>query len=718
MRTVNKTTVLYFLVQTLCYAIAIALATWLLPGFTVTPERLWPYLVLGASLGILNAVVRPAILVLTGRLLIETMGLFVFVVNAIILLLLNWLFSHNLIFPLDFHIDGILSALVAAVIIGLVATVLEVVFGMTQPITADDYYERTDWRGLEKLPTGRRNRFIENMRMQQVYSTFWRYGLDIVFDKSFLSSIRAAMQKRLYPNTSPMADLSTPAKVRLMLQELGPTYVKIGQMASSRAESLPPEWREELVKLQSSVPPFPTEAALQIIQSEIGKPAEELFTDFDPVPLAAASTAQVHRATLPDGQKVVVKVQRPDIEIKVKADLGIIGDISHMAEKRTSWGRNYGLEGMVKEFSKNVIDELDYRNEAYNARRLAASMATFPTIHVPTIYGEWSRRRVLTMEFIKGVKITNVAAIDAAGLDRIEIARTFITAFVKQILFDGFFHGDPHPGNILIDTETGHIIFLDCGMMGSLSQEQRMNLGDLIWSFSDRDPLEISRVMVRLSTKLREDFDEAAFIEDLDRLLGRIMIFPDEDYSLASTLTAIFEMMFKHGLKLDSDLTMAIKALGQAEENARTLDPSIYITDVAFEASRGLMWEQLNWDNASSTVRREATRSFKEVIRRVPTLHDATMKWLDQYQSGRLTLFVDTQDLGRQLGKVQFGFRQLAIALILVGMVIGSAVIAVAPNPTTWTWLPQVMMGFFAFAMLLSAMWVVGLMFGYFKTGD
>ena len=273
-----------------------------------------------------------------------------------------------------------------------------------------------------------------------------------------------------------------------MLQQLGPTYVKVGQMVSSRADVLPAAWRTELDKLQNTVPPFPYEQVEAIVRSELGAPPDALFASFDHEPLGAASLAQVHRATLPDGSEVVVKVQRPNVQAMVRADLGNMEDLARQAERRVTTARTMNLAAMIHEFGQGVLTELDYRIEAYHALRLAEVVEGIEGIHVPRVYLDRSSGRVITMEFVRGVKATNVAALDAAGVDRDLVARRFLRAIIKQVLVDGFFHGDPHPGNIVIDPETGALTFLDLGLMGELDSNRRLQLLGLMWALRRARP--------------------------------------------------------------------------------------------------------------------------------------------------------------------------------------------------------------------------------------
>ena len=268
-----------------------------------------------------------------------------------------------------------------------------------------------------RLPTPRRNVIIENLRLQQVYNAIYTTSLDIALADTPIGAVRRWFARVVLADRSVIDDPSGPARIRAMLQQLGPTYVKIGQMAASRSDVLSPEWIAELSKLQSEAAPFGYDDVVLIVRKELGAPPEALYATFDPVPFAAASTAQVHQATLHDGTLVAVKVQRPRIQAKTQADLGVMQELASLAERRLATARKVGLRGVVDEFAKGVLKELDYRNEAYHARRLADGMARFPEIHIPIVYDELSGHRVITMEFVNGIKISKADALREAGFD-------------------------------------------------------------------------------------------------------------------------------------------------------------------------------------------------------------------------------------------------------------------------------------------------------------
>lgn len=706
----KRSTFVYFLIRVLVNGMAIAFTAWLMPGITVAANRIVVFVALGVLFGLINTFIRPLVFAVTGRFVIATVGIGVVIINALMLIFLGW-FSFGLI-----TIDSLIAALIGAVIMGIVTTSLEVLLGLSQPVSPDDLYQEPDWWGLDRISHGRRNRIIENIRMQQVYGTIWRYGLDIAFSQTIVGDFRSSMQHLMFPDRAQLGIESTPAKVRMMLQELGPTYVKVGQMVSSRSEALPDEWRTELDKLQSNVPPFPSEKAVEMVEAELGAPIDELFGTFELEPLAAASTAQVHRATLLSGEEVVVKVQRPDIDLKVKADLGIMSELASTAEKRTSWASDYDLVSIVGEFADNVIDELDYRNEVYNARRLSANMADLPTIHIPTVYPALSTSSVLTMEFISGVKVTETDKIDGAGLDRPGLARDYIAAAIKQLLFDGFFHGDPHPGNVLVDLGKGQVVFIDLGMVGQLTRDQRMNLADLILALREGDPKELGRVLMALSVHFKP-VDESAFLRDLERLYYRYTMFSDDGAGegFSSVISGALGLMYEHGLRLDPQLTLAIKALTQSEQNSRTLDPDMRIVDTSFDASKELVVQQLDTDVIADLVRRELMRAGKDLVRRLPSLSEATLSWLDQYESGRLTLYVDTKQLSGNLTSFGWSVKQLAIAVLLVGMIIGTALAADTELMSQWRFASSIVSLLFLFAMLMGFLWVIGMVREYWR---
>jgi ubiquinone biosynthesis protein len=514
----------------------------------------------------------------------------------------------------------------------------------------------------------------ESLRLQQVYNVFLRYGWDLVFQRwRLLGSLRHSMQRWVWHLPDDVAELTTPAKVCLMLEELGPTYVKMGQIVSSQASVVPPEWEVELEKLQSEVPPFPAAQVHEIVEEELGAAPERLFATFEIEPLAAASTAQVHRATLFSGERVVVKVQRPGILTQMKADMGIMQRAAGVASRRSEQLRAIDLEGMIEQFSTSVLAELDLLGEAYNAIRLSENMAGIDGVHIPRMYSEFSTSRILTMEFIEGVKISDIEAIEAAGLQRETVARTALRAVIKQLLIDGFFHADPHPGNVLVNLQTGQINFLDCGMVGQLDLTQRVNLIQLIFALQQGDVAGMGQILRHLSVPFVDKVDEKAYARDFERVISR-QLYVGGSAGFGQTVNLGLDLLRAHGLRLDPNLTMAVKALMQAEAFATLLYPEGGIVGEGAQMVQEMALEQITADKVVKVVKDQVMMTAREALKRLPSLQEATMSWLDHYQKGRFEVYVDTSGLAKEVDKLARFGRQVVIALMLVGMIIGSAI--------------------------------------------
>jgi ubiquinone biosynthesis protein len=642
------------------------------PIVTFGPNPIVGLLIFAAILSLVSRGIQPVIVAVTGRYVLSTGGLFLIVVNAVVIWVsaaLDPLEVVTLATPVP------LWLLLIAAAYTIVSMLVDAIIGFNRPVIDDAGHGQFIWRLLDTLPTPRRNRIIENYRLRQVYDTIYRYGLDIVLEDTPIGRTRAWFERRVLGVTDIPERASPPARVRIMLQQLGPTYVKIGQMIASRREAIPPDWLAELEKLQSNVAPFPWEQAREIIIAELGRPPEELFATIEHEPFAAASTAQVHRATLPDGTEVAVKVQRPRIVAKTKADLGVLTELAKTAEDRFEMARKLGAEGIVEEFAAGVLKELDYRNEAYHAQRIAEGMKKFPQVHIPVVDPVRSSARVMTAEFVRGIKISDVGRLEAAGVDTKELGTVFIRALIKQVLVDGFFHGDPHPGNVLVDPERNRIIFLDFGLVGELRREQRLSIIRLLYALQQKDAGGIADGLLSLGTPSSE-FSERGFRADIDRLVRQYLVY-GEATSAGAALSAVLGAVFSNGLQLSNDLTLAMKAVIQAEETATRLSYDISLTDAALAEVRSAAAAGFDPARLQQVVANEALRVGQELLRRAPTLESAAWSWLDQFGKGRIEVHLDTSDLGNQVEKINDLGRQLAIGMLAAGQLIGSAILAV-----------------------------------------
>lgn len=520
------------------------------------------------------------------------------------------------------------------------------------------------------------NQARESLRLQQIYNTITNYFLDMAFDRGRLGRFRRRMQRFIYRPESPIESLSRPVKIRIMLQELGPTYVKMGQIVSSRSQTLPPGWCEELSKLQSNVPPFSSDDVRAIIEDELGDTPERLYEEFSPAPFAAASTAQVHHARLADGTRVVVKVQRPGIRPQMRADVDVMTNLAGFLERRFQYARDANLSGMIREFGDGIIRELDLSSELYNMKRLARNMEAVPGVVVPRGFSKLSSSKVLTMEFVEGVKITNVQAILDAGLVCDAIGEIILRAFIKQLLIDGFFHADPHPGNVLVNLDTGAVGFLDMGMMGEIDLTKRLNLINLLMVARQRDTAGMARAVRNISVPFRKHVDDGRFYKDFERTVGPHMN-PETAPAFGTVMAIVFNVLSANGLRLDSDLTLAIKAMMQAEAIYNALYPDGGgLIDQGFDITKEMVLQEATADNMMSALTRQGTLLIQEAVRHLPLLQEATLRWLGMYQRGRFELHVDTSEFNKQLGYLHRITQQIIVGIVLVGVLIGSAIAA------------------------------------------
>jgi len=655
-----------------------------------------------AVLVLVNRFARPVLVAFTGRLLFSTMGFFVVIINAIAIYITAFIAPIKIATVAE---PTLLWIIVAAALYTALSTVMDAVLGLNRPDLGADR-TRGIWGFLERLPTPRRNVILENLRLQQVYNAIYTTSLDIALADTPIGQVRRWFARVVLGDKDDLIDATGPQRIVAMLQQLGPTYVKIGQMMASRSDILPPAWITELSKLQSEAAPFGYDDVTAIITKELGSPPEVLYETFDPVPFAAASTAQVHQARLHDGTIVAVKVQRPRIVAKTQADLGVMQELAGVAEKRLSMARKVGLQGIVSEFAKGVLKELDYRNEAYHALRLADNMRRFPEIHVPRVWDELSGERVITMEFVKGIKISKADELRAAGFDTTELGTVFIRAIIKQVLVDGFFHGDPHPGNILADPESRQIIFLDLGLVGQLNSQQRVDLLGLIYSIKEIDIPGIGDGLLALGKPTRQ-FDEARYRDDIDRLSRQYLVY-GKATSLGSALGAFLGAVFNNGLILDNQLTLAMKAVIQAEETARALSFDIDLGDAAVTEARAAFMESFTPENLQKQVQSTVIRVGKELARKVPSMEGAALSWIDQFNKGKLVVEVDTKGLERSIASVSDIGRQATVGVIVVGQLIGTAIVmAILLQPELSQFQGMAYLAMIAFAVTLVVSFVV-----------
>ncbi len=367
--------------------------------------------------------------------------------------------------------------------------------------------------------------------------------------------------------------------VRENLLELGPTFIKVGQLFSTRADIFPTEYVEELSKLQDQVPAFGMAQVAQIIQADLGKPLEKLFVNFEVTPLAAASLGQVHRAELPTGETVVVKVQRPGLRQLFDIDLAIVKDIAYYFQNHPRWGPGRDWLGIYEECYRILFEEIDYLNEGRNADEFRRNFREVPWLKVPRIYWRYCSLRVLTLEYLPGIKISHYSALDAAGLDRKRIAELNARAYLEQVLNHGFFHADPHPGNIAVDPD-GSLIFYDFGMMGRIQPQTKEKLVQTLMSIVDRNADGVIDALVQLKALVPQG-DMGPVRRSLQYILDNLLDKPFEMQSIGTISEDLYALAYDQPFRFPATFTFVMRAFSTLEGLGRGLDSDFQFFTIA-----------------------------------------------------------------------------------------------------------------------------------------
>jgi ubiquinone biosynthesis protein len=393
----------------------------------------------------------------------------------------------------------------------------------------------------------------------------------------------------------------------------------------------------------------------------------------------------------------------------MKADIGIMQNAARVVSARSEYASSIDLVGMMEEFGSSVLRELDYTGEIYNGLRLDKNLEGIQGARVPHIYTELSTTKVLTMEFVQGVKINNTAAIEAAGLDRKELANKALRALVKMLIIDGFFHADPHPGNVLVNLSTGDITFLDTGMVGELELSQRINLIQLLVALKQADVQGMAQIMKNMSVPFVDKVDEKSYYRDFERTIGRIFYNGSgPQATFGESISIALNLLREHGLRLNPNLTMAIKAMMQAEAIATALAPEGGMLADGVQIVQEEALKVVTADRLVEEAKKQLMLGAREVLSNLPDLSTATLSWLDQYKKGRFEVTLDTSELAKEVDKVgKFG-RQLVVAVLLVGMLIGTSIASGAlaifnRQGMFWDTMSRIVLIGFLFALAVSA---------------
>ncbi|WP_201320535.1 AarF/ABC1/UbiB kinase family protein [Pseudanabaena sp. lw0831] len=440
--------------------------------------------------------------------------------------------------------------------------------------------------------------------------------------------------------------------LRESMLQLGPTFIKVGQLLSTRADILPAESVEELSKLQDKVPAFTATKAQQIIESDLGKPIAEMFGYFDPIPLAAASLGQVHKAQLHTGEEIVVKVQRPGLLKLFAIDLGILKRIAQYFQNHPKHGRGRDWVGIYEECSKILYEEADYLNEGKNADTFRRNFRSDRRIMVPRVYWRYASRRVLTLEYMPGIKVSNYEALEAAGIDRKAIARIGAESYLEQLLNHGFFHADPHPGNLAV-TGNGELIFYDFGMMGQIQSITREKLLKTFFGIAQKDAEAVINSLIELGA-LEVTGDTGPIRRSVQYMLDNFMGQPLEKQSVAAISDDLYDIAYDQPFRFPATFTFVLRAISTLEGLGKGLDPNFNFMEVAKPYATNLMENGSSKEsgNLSTAFFGELGRQAAQVSNTaiaLPRRIDDTLAKLDR---GDIRVRVKSQETDRLLRRL------------------------------------------------------------------
>jgi ubiquinone biosynthesis protein len=505
-------------------------------------------------------------------------------------------------------------------------------------------------------------------RLSEIAQVAVKHGFGYFFETHRLTDLLPGKQ-RIAPEGSAS---QRGQHLRELLDELGPTFVKFGQLLSTRPDIVPPDILVELQSLQDDVRPFPYEDVERVIREELGLSVEQLFTYFDPTPVAAASIGQVHRATLPNGHRVAVKVQRPNAPRQVEADLALLYQAARLARERVRALDFIDARQLVDEFARSIRQELDYRLEGRNAESFHHRFAGHPRVKIPRVYWSYTRTRVLTLELVEGMQLADLP-LDAWEMEeRRRIAYLVTETWMTMIFRHGFFHGDPHPANIFVLGEGGQIGIVDFGQVGKLTDEDMSKLTRLFIDAANEQIEQIPRRLAELGVRYPKEREDE-FVAELRELYYRYYGASLAEIDPLQVIREAFQLIYRLNLRLPTRFVLLDKAIATLGSVGIELYPDFNVFEVAKPYARGLMLERYTPQRVLKRARKEGIE-LARIARELPyQLHDI----LDEARDGQIEIGFVHKGLDEFMRKLDVAFNRLVIALVVVGGLIGSSLIGI-----------------------------------------
>ncbi len=494
-----------------------------------------------------------------------------------------------------------------------------------------------------------------------------KYGFGEIVDRLNLKTAYKLGRKIFFRKPAP--DLSIHERIRLALEELGPTFVKLGQVLSMRPFLIPYELVLELTKLHDQVPPMPADIAREAIEENMGKSIADAFSSFDPLPIASASLSQVHNASLHDGTPVVVKIQRVGIEQTIEADMVILKDLAVLLERHVPEIRTYEPVGLVEELSRSTRKEINFLYEARNMEIFGRNLSDDGRVFIPRVFWDYTTRKMLVMERIDGVKISDIGRLRELNIDPEVICKIGGELVFRTVFEQGFFHADPHPGNLFV-TKDGRLAPVDYGMMGVLSQSQLGELGDILSAVVSNDASMVVYSFSRASA-LPEDVNRQALEAEISELLMRYHQIPLAQIDMSTLFDEFFDIIHRHRIRVKSEFMLFGKAIVTYEEVARSLYPGYDLIGSAAPFVKKLVFSRIGFSSILRDIR-IGTAELRDFVTTVPgELRELIFK----LNRGEARIGLDIMGMSRMIGELDKSSNRLAFALVIAAIIVGSSMV-------------------------------------------
>jgi len=506
-------------------------------------------------------------------------------------------------------------------------------------------------------------------RVNDIASVLIRYGFGgFVRGLGMGKALERAGRVLRWEHVEEYVELDTPQRIRRVLEELGPTFIKLGQILATRVDLFSPQYIAEFEKLQDQVPPIPFEELLPQLEEDLGGSIDEFFLDVERQPLAAASIAQVHKAVLKDGTPVILKIRRPGLRKLIEADLRLLHRIVDIAESESSEIRRFHPKEVLRQFNQSLRQELDFAAECRNAERVAANLADDFNIKIPNVYWQWTGERLNVQEYIEGIQGRDLAAVEAAGLDRKLLADRGTGAVMKMIMEDGFFHADPHAGNVFY-LDDNKLAFIDFGMVGRLTEDRREQVVSLLYGMTNHLPVKVAEILEDWSDNIHTD--EQMLTIDIEVFVDQYSSLALKDLSLTNMMTDLMAILRDHKLILPPDLALLIKAYITLDGLGRHLNPEFNTLIFAAPYLQKVMDERYR---PEAMVRR-GWRNLIGIADLLSSLPKDLRKLLRASRKGAFQVDITVRHLGQYVNHIDNAISRLTMGIVTAALIIGSSII-------------------------------------------